>query len=425
MKKFKTEILIIGSGAAGATLARELSARKKRVIVAEKGFFITHFGNMFLADKFYDRHGMLKSIDGINVYRGIGVGGSTLISCGNGLRVLSNKLNKWGIDLIDEFEETEKDLHLAPLPDRLIGEGTNRIIKAAKDLNITMGKMPKFIDPNKCSSCGNCIWGCSKGAKWTSVSYINEAIERGATVLTGIEIIEILVKDGRAIGAKGMLQNHRQCIFEAEKIVVSAGALDTPLILKKTGLIEAGENLFLDLFNVTYGFADDIAPTNEPPMSVVSTDFYEKDGYILSTFIDRKFPFALLLPKKKILCSFKRNRVLGLMTKINDDNNGKVFANGKFEKHLTTDDLEKLKKGTATAKKILLKMGVKEDSIFVTKIRGVHPGGTAALGRIIKSNFETKIKQLYVCDASVFPCSPGLPPIVTIVALAKKLAKVL
>ena len=54
--------------------------------------------------------------------------------------------------------------------------------------------------------------------------------------------------------------------------------------------------------------------------------------------------------------------------------------------------------------------------------RGAHPGGTAKIGEIVDSNLETEISNLYVCDASVLPISPGKPPILTILALSKRLA---
>jgi choline dehydrogenase-like flavoprotein len=58
-------------------------------------------------------------------------------------------------------------------------------------------------------------------------------------------------------------------------------------------------------------------------------------------------------------------------------------------------------------------------------VQGAHPGGTASIGKVVDKDLQTKVDNLFVCDASVFPTSPGLPPILTIVALAKRLAKTL
>jgi choline dehydrogenase-like flavoprotein len=45
------------------------------------------------------------------------------------------------------------------------------------------------------------------------------------------------------------------------------------------------------------------------------------------------------------------------------------------------------------------------------------------MGNVVDNNLETEIKGLYVADASVIPQAPGRPPILTITAMAKKLAK--
>ena len=55
--------------------------------------------------------------------------------------------------------------------------------------------------------------------------------------------------------------------------------------------------------------------------------------------------------------------------------------------------------------------------------RGAHPGGSAAIGEVVDVNLETSIRGLFVCDASVLPKSPGKPPILTILALSKRLAE--
>lgn len=52
-------------------------------------------------------------------------------------------------------------------------------------------------------------------------------------------------------------------------------------------------------------------------------------------------------------------------------------------------------------------------------------GGTAAIGRVVDTDLRTEVDGLYVCDASVLPETPGMPPIMTIVALAKRLAEAL
>jgi len=68
------------------------------------------------------------------------------------------------------------------------------------------------------------------------------------------------------------------------------------------------------------------------------------------------------------------------------------------------------------------KAGADKGSVMVSKPQGAHPGGTAALGTVVDKDLQTKIDNLFVCDASVLPKAPGLPPIVTLVALAKYLA---
>ena len=44
------------------------------------------------------------------------------------------------------------------------------------------------------------------------------------------------------------------------------------------------------------------------------------------------------------------------------------------------------------------------------------------MGTIVNSDLQTKVDGLVVCDASVLPTAPRLPPILTMVALAKRLA---
>jgi choline dehydrogenase-like flavoprotein len=90
---------------------------------------------------------------------------------------------------------------------------------------------------------------------------------------------------------------------------------------------------------------------------------------------------------------------------------------------MVEEDMEKILKGFERSTLMLEEAGVEPGSIFRSHIRAGHPGGTAGVGRVVNKRLETEISGLYVCDCSVFPDTPGKPPVLTIVALAKYLAK--
>ena len=419
MRELRTEVVIVGSGAGGATVAKELSKQLKKVIIIEKGPSIKQVGSQRAALGFYDKHGLFsKSKEGIIIYRAIMTGGTTIVSCGNAIRSLENELKAKGIDLGEEFEEAEKELNVAPISDRLIGEGTKRIMGSANSLGFEMEPMVKFAGLDGCVSCGNCVLGCQKDKKWTTLRYLNQAKLNGVSLLTNTTVTEVLISNGRAIGVKGIGPRGKITVF-ADAVILAAGGIGTPIILQNSGITEAGNKLFVDLFNVTYGITKNFGLTREPCMAIVSHKFRDA-GFILSPFVDSSLVLASMFQISKALC---RKRILGIMTKIKDDYIGKVNRDGSIEKAVTANDLVKLNYGASIAKEILKKTGAYPDSIIVTKPRGAHPGGTAAIGEVVDENQQTRIKRLFVCDASVLPTSPGLPPILTIVALSKRFAK--
>jgi len=73
--------------------------------------------------------------------------------------------------------------------------------------------------------------------------------------------------------------------------------------------------------------------------------------------------------------------------------------------------------------KALVHGGCNPDEIYASKKVLGHPGGTAPIGKLVDTNLETQIKNLYCCDTSIMPEAPGRPPTWTIVTLAKRLAE--
>jgi choline dehydrogenase-like flavoprotein len=428
MSNGKYEFLIVGSGAGGATLARELAVRGKSVLILERGRSEEKIGTYKYATRFYDSSNKLtnmprKSREGVVLWRSFMAGGTTVVSCGNGVRCLEDELGVLGIDLEEEFSEAEKEMQISPIPDELLSEGSKRIRSAANELGYRMEPMPKFINAASCRKCGQCVFGCVDCAKWTALDYLKEATEKGAEILYEAMVDRVLIKNDKAEGVV-VKQSKARKEISAEVIILAAGGLSTPVILQKSGFSDAGSGLFADLLVNTYGVTDGINQINEPVMALVNHDFYKEKGFILSPFINCSSKVRFVeLGMKGMTVPVKK--LLGIMTKTRDDASGRVYPDGFISKSVTENDWQRLNEGSAIAREILIKAGASSKSILVSRPQGAHPGGTAAIGKIVDSSLATEVKGLFVCDASVLPVAPGLPPILTIVALAKRLAKTL
>jgi len=117
------------------------------------------------------------------------------------------------------------------------------------------------------------------------------------------------------------------------------------------------------------------------------------------------------------------SKMLGVMIKLKDDISGGIYADGKIRKPLTAGDAERLKHAFEVCRRILIEAGAKKSSIFMRPLIGTHPSGTVRIGDLVDIDLKTEIEGLYVCDASVFPEALDRPTVLTIIGLAKRLAK--
>lgn len=400
-------VIVVGSGAGGATVAKELAIRDIPVILIEKGPLIKP------KDAFTTFDEREKDID---LLKTTCVGGSTMVSAGNGMRVLERELKSMGIDLSAELSEAERELGVNTLPDSHLGEGTKVIMDAAHRLGLPIRKMPKFIRSSDCKPCGKCSFGCPRDAKWTSLNYIKEAQNAGARVLYNTTLNEIIIENGALKGVtvvpnKMSSESINSSKLRSNLVILAAGAIETARILQKTG-IDAGNSFFMDTFVTVGGVRRNIRFNEEVSMAAV----LEFENFILAPH------FSTIIFQKLQRLGIHNQDILGLMVKIKDESSGQVTPE-KILKNNTLQDIRFLVEGAAVAGSILSETGVNPSTIVSTHPRGAHPGGTAPIGDVVDLNLETKFEGLFVADASVLPFSPGAPPILTIIALAKRLSK--
>ena len=444
------DVIVVGTGAGGATAARELTNKNLNIIILEKGSpyprgtAVNHILNSKLELKLEDgKH----AEDGDEHYDFLhqpaelmqvkALGGTTPVSLANACYACTScyansvtaQFKLHHLDLFEELIEASRDLSVGAIPADMMGPTTRRIVEVGEELGHFMEPMPKFIDFEKCNQCGECINGCKRGAKWDSTDFIGELINFNSpnspnhslndgetSVITDFEVTKVL-HNGRIVeGVEGVDENGFKKEFKARRVVLAAGALNTPVILKNSGITEGvGEGLFTDLFITVGGYLKDAKLNKEIPMAVKS----EFGPY----FISPHFSTQILSSIRERGFDACYDDIVGFMVKIADEANGKLRDDGIAEKTLTVRDLNLFKEGYKKAVEILLKLGVAQESISSTAMRGAHPGGTAAIGVVVDSNLETRIKGLYISDASVIPQAPGRPPILTITAIAKRLSK--
>jgi choline dehydrogenase-like flavoprotein len=426
MLRMNTEYLVVGSGAGGGTVARELAWRGGDVTVLERGRDISWVGNHLFAITVLDKHGFLTSEEGMGVARALVTGGSTVITCGTSARPPSGVFEKHGIDLDPYLEEAEKDLRVTTLRDETIGEATMRLMEAGNELGMDWVKLQKFIDPEKCERghC-NCMLGCPKDAKWSSRIYLEEAKSHGAQVLSSMRVDEVVISNGEAVGVKGWSREFGEVFVEAGTVIVAAGGMGTPVILQHSGIYDAGEGFFCDPLVFTIGFHPTLRGGFDPPMTVGTFDFWDSDGFLLSPVVDPWGSFGLEIMKAKptMLTRWPNfSHAMGIMTKGKDELAGRINADETFSKQLTHRDRAVLDKGISISRKVLIEAGCPSGSIWVTKVRGAHPGGTCRISEVVDSDLATWVKNLFVCDASVIPDSLAAPVVLTLVALGKRLA---
>lgn len=404
-------VIVIGTGAGGAIIAMELAKANIPVTILERGPYIESKDSFEYYDmKYYDKR--FENTNSLDLLKTTCIGGSTIVAAGNGVRVLEDEFKELGIDLSEEYSEIEELLGIHQMDDAHIGKGTQKFIDCANELGFDAMKMPKFIRDEDCKPCGKCSFGCPRDAKWSGKDFVDIAVENGAELITGAEVIKVSTA-GKSIKSVEYIKDGENKSIESDLVILAAGAIDSAVILQKSG-IDAGNKLFFDPFVSVGGVLKDISFNSETQMNGLAVG----KEYILAPH------FSSFIAKyiKETDPEIEDKDILSIMVKVPDDMVGTVDSEGNVFKFNTIDDIRRLAQGSAAAGAILEKAGVDPTTMTSTVFRGAHPGGTAVIGEVVDKNLKTEIDGLYVSDASVIPVSPGKPPILLILALALRLA---
>ncbi|MBM4320220.1 MAG: hypothetical protein FJ125_09720, partial [Deltaproteobacteria bacterium] len=257
------DYVVVGSGPAGAAVARLLARSGASVAVVEEGPWVRPHelpADGFSAMALLYREMGSSLIGGrapMPCLQGRAVGGGSLINGAISWRLPRDVHEEWlradpALEEAlpwDELEEVqdrvEAELHIAPTAPEVAGPNNLLLARGAQALGIA--HRPILRNVAGCTGLGRCLQGCPRGAKQSmDLTYLAEACAGGAQIIASTRVWGVRVEHGRARAVEAVAAAGGRVELGARHgVVLAASALQTPEILLRSriGHGPVGENL--------------------------------------------------------------------------------------------------------------------------------------------------------------------------------------
>jgi len=278
------DVAVIGSGAGGGLIAARMAAAGRSVLVLEAGMHrpeseMRGLEGEGFRDLYLDRGTTSTSDLSITILAGGALGGGTTINWTTSIDPPRALRSRWASEHgLAGFDGPETDADLARihdelglLPPSILPPKDQLLLDGAAALGWEAAATERNAGP--CTDCGPCSFGCRRGAKRSGLrAHLATAVGHGARILVEAPVDEILMRNGRVVGVAGRLARDgskaRGFRIHAPVVVVAAGALRTPLILRRSGIghAELGRNLRLHPVVAVTGEFDALVEAWSGPM---------------------------------------------------------------------------------------------------------------------------------------------------------------
>ncbi len=478
------DMVVIGSGAGGATVAARLAEAGWEVAIVEEGALATDEHTQLPLNErvrlFYRHNGFTFTVGIPPIFTPMGctVGGTTVINSGTCFRTPDFVLKRWqeafGIRDLNAlepiFERIEHDLRIQPVPESVLG-GNGQVLRLGAE-RLGVRHAPLNRPQHDCHGSGVCAFVCPRNAKLDMrLTYLPRACASGAVIYACCRAERIVMEGDRAVGVDAQILNERQQpmgrylhLRARRGVIGAAGAVYTPLLLKASGIRHPHLGRHLHLHPSVSLFAEMEEPVfgwRGVMQSYGVTEWIEQGSLIEATFPPLAMGYALhplpfwgerhqnLLQKGAFIAA------VGILT-ADEASEGRVFAlpNGRavmlYRLHPT--DIQRIVAGMARAARLLLAAGARavytdvpelerletQDDIErlsqwrwhpgYLNLSAYHPAGTCRMGELpayCPTDSFGRVRgtqNLWVADASLIPTPTVVNPQVTIMALAHRIA---
>ena len=444
MRHERADVCVIGTGAGGAPVAAALARAGARVTVLEEGG--EHPPESLTArprdmmPRLYRDAGQTATIGAPPIVLPLGntLGGTTLVNSGTCFRAPAKVLDGWARALGLELEprhyaQVEREIGVTRVTEDIAGRNALVARRGAEAL----GWSGHFLDRNArgCRGSGVCAFGCPTGAKQhTGQTYMKWAQDAGARVHTHTKVRRV---DRRTVVTDNLT-------VEADRIVLAAGTMYSPNLLKRSGVRHPGLGGNLSIHPATAAWAlmdEDVHMEKGVPQSYC-VDEFAGEGMLFEGVAGPPDYLAGSVPFKgdrhrELMLDYRRVAQFGLM--VSDTSRGRVGRH-IVRYDLNDHDRRTVVRGIERLAELLFAAGARQVLVPIAgqqpltrpqplqarrrdlKLMAFHPLGTSAA--VLDAQLAVRGRDdLYVCDGSAVPTALGVNPQLTIMALATRLGE--
>ncbi len=476
------DVVVVGSGAGGGTAAAVLAQAGYDVIVLEKGGYfddrdfdggeLTGLTTLYAPGPNATAEGQLSLLSAQCL------GGGTVVNYSTSFRTPDHVRAEWASLGAAQFATDEFDRSLDAVWARIGANGdysrpSNRdqiLERGLTKLGWHVGSLERNVRAcDMAVECGRCGSGCRIGAKQsTTKTWLLDAECAGARLYTGVDVREVTKSGGKATGVVGRTAAGHRVTVRAKAVVAAAGAVQTPALLRRSGLENPNIGKHLRLHPATAVWAEfdeEVRPWEGGMQTRYSSQFSDIDGsgygVVFETAAANPAISVAFLPWRGAGTHLERMRRLahmssvGVITRDQDSGEVKVGKDGEPVLHYTLSDRDagRMRAGIDGAAQVLEAAGAK--SMFTGHQAGItwkrasgesvgdftsrahaagygpgqctmaalhimgsaRMGGSAADTALDPDGATWEVPNLVVADASCFPMSSGVNPMVTIEAI--------
>jgi choline dehydrogenase-like flavoprotein len=484
-ERVTADVVVVGSGAAGAIIANRLAEKGREVLVLERGRFVdpadftederAQFANL------YSDGGMQMSTDArFQVLQGRCVGGSTVVNNAVCFELPDHVLERWndgnGLNAgLDEARLSEAFARLrtfVPIDRmssrRTLAGGAVKFREGVRALGLDRSGEFDVVEANilDCLGCGYCNIGCPFGRKLSALDYTLPKAQSdfgdAVRIYSECAVERVAAGNGGRATVDCRLGDGRRLRVDANTVVISAGALASSLILQRSNL--GGSNVGRGLsWNLGAPLTAEFDEKLDAYDGLQISHYLRPpgdDGLVLETWFNPVGAQSLFMPgwfreHYRNMRRYDRMACTGSVVGTRRNANVSLDWRGrmklKYEPH--PDDLSRLVAGLKLAGRIHLAAGAKRvmpstfrylpysspdeldglDSavrdntdiqLHTSHPQGGNPISADSAKGVVNPDFAVRgAPGVYTCDASVFPAAITVNPQMTVMALAEYAAE--